>query len=85
MTPDEIERTLIVEFSVHGLQIGKSPNRVDRRERLRQAIYRNGQQAWKFHDTQTTYAEAFEACFGERLDRRAVMRGDPLDENLCKQ
>ena len=47
---------------------------------LRQAIYRNGQQAWKFHDTQTTYAEAFEACFGERLDRRAVMRDAPLDE-----
>ena len=81
MTPEAIEESFIVEFSVHGNNIGKSQNKAERRERVRQAIYVFGQMAHKFHGTQMTYAEAFQACYGERLDRRAAQREPvPIEE-----
>jgi hypothetical protein len=85
MTPEDIEVAFIREFSVGGLQIGKSPHKADRRERVRQAIYVSGYIATQFHDTPMTYAEAFRVCYGERLDRRAALRdlvdpGAPEDE-----
>jgi hypothetical protein len=81
MTPEAIELAFIREFSVGGLQIGKSPHKADRRERVRQAIYLSSKGAHKFYDTQWTYAEAFHACYGERIDRRAAMRELPEPED----
>jgi hypothetical protein len=80
MTPETLELAFIREFSVGGIQIGRSPHKPDRRERVRQAIYASGRMAHKFQDTQMNYAEAFRACYGERLDRRAAMRDIPVDD-----
>ena len=80
MTPDAIEQDFIREFSCASNQIGKSQHKADRRERVRQAIYVNGKMSHKFYGTTLTYAEAFQRCFGERLDRRAAARALPDDD-----
>lgn len=75
-----IETMMAVEFSVGGLQIAKSRSHVDRRERIRQAIFTSGKAQHRWQDSVMTYAEAFRECFGERLDRRAATRELPEPE-----
>jgi hypothetical protein len=77
--PNEIEQAFIREFSTRGDQIGKSVNKADRRERVRRAIHVNGRASLRFHDSAMNYAEAFQSCYGERLDRRAATRTVPED------
>lgn len=80
MTPDDIERAFIIEFSVFGNQIGKSKSKAERRERVRQAIYINDRMNDKFQETEMSYCDAFRLAYGERLDRRAATRVLPDDE-----
>lgn len=79
LTPEDIEYLFIIEFSVGGIQIGKTASKPERRERVRQAIFFNKCEQVQFHDEPTNYAEAFRLCYGERLDRRAAMRALPDD------
>lgn len=74
MTRDDIELSFIREFSMAGNLIGKTASRVERRERVRQAIYLGARTDTQFYDSGMTYAEAFRTCYGERLDRRAATR-----------
>jgi hypothetical protein len=80
MTAAAIELAFIREFSVGGNQIARAPTREARRERVRSAIYTSGRLGHPFYDTQMNYAEAFRACFGERLDRRAAIRELPPED-----
>ncbi len=80
MTPEAIELSFIREFSTGGNAIGKSQQKNERRERVRQAIYVNSKPGHKFDGTTWTYAEAFKEAYGERLDRRAATREPPDDD-----
>lgn len=77
---DDIERQLVREFSVHGIQIGAMNHKQERREALRRAIIKSGRSRERFHETAMVYSEAFEEVYGERLDRRAVPRDIPDEE-----
>lgn len=77
--PEEIERAFIIMFSTDGNQIGKSPTRIERRERIRQALYVSRRQGERFTDSGMTMRETFEACYGERLDRRSCARPDEAE------
>ena len=79
MTPDDIELSLIREFSVGDNQIGKSASRGERRERIRQGIYANDRKDDSFHGEGISYSEAFRTVFHERLDRRAATRESAVD------
>jgi len=81
MTPEAIEQDFIRELSTGDNQIGKSQQKTERRERVRQAIYVNSKVGHKFDGTTMTYAEAFKAAYGERLDRRAASREPPPPED----
>lgn len=78
-SPDQIELDFIRILSTNGNQIGKSPTRLERRERIRQALYVSRRQGERFTDSGMTMREAFEACYGERLDRRSCARPDEAE------
>ncbi len=77
MTPEDIELAFIREFSLAGNLIGKTVARMERRERVRQAIYAGRLINAQFYEEPMNYAEAFRVCYGERLDRRVAMREIP--------
>jgi hypothetical protein len=79
---DEIEAAFIRILSTHGNQIGKSTNRAERRERVRQAIFASGQANESFMGEGITFCEAFRVVYGERLDRRAAMRTLPDPDDV---
>ena len=76
----DFELMFIREFSTARNLIGRSAGRPERRERVRRAIYENHRADVAFYGEGFTYAEAFRRCYGEQLDRRAVLRPTELDD-----
>lgn len=73
-TREEIEMAFIRELSTGGLVLsGGALSANDRRERIRIAIHQRGLLKEMF-EPELSYAEAYEYCFGRRIELRGVRR-----------
>jgi hypothetical protein len=75
----DLEREFIREFAAGG-ELLKDLSDVNRRERIRVAIYTQKLPHMLFRDGPMTYAEAYAECFGRPLEMRRAVRGQPKSE-----
>ena len=75
----ELELDFIREFSTGG-ELLKDLSDVNRRERIRVAIYTQKLPHMLFRDGPMTYAEAYAECFGRPLEMRRAVRDQPKSE-----
>jgi hypothetical protein len=75
----DLERDFIREFATGG-ELLKDLSDVNRRERIRVAIYTQKLPHMLFRDGPMTYAEAYAECFGRPLEMRRVVRPQPKSE-----
>jgi hypothetical protein len=74
----DLELDFIREFATGGEFIDLSD--VNRRERIRVAIYTQKLPHMLFRDGPMTYAEAYAECFGRPLEMRRAVRDQPNSE-----
>jgi len=67
LTRAEFEVDCIREFAHSGTQIGPNVSRMERRERIRAAIFREGKQQARWRDTNLTYAAAYQQTYSQPL------------------
>ena len=75
----DLELDFIREFSTGG-ELLKDLSDVNRRERIRVAIYTQKLPHMLFRDGPMTYAEAYAECFGRPLEMRRAVRHQPKSE-----
>jgi hypothetical protein len=75
----DLERDFIREFATGG-ELLKDLSDVNRRERIRVAIYTQKLPHMLFRDGPMTYAEAYAECFGRPLEMRRAVRDQPKSE-----
>lgn len=75
----DLELDFIREFATGG-ELLKDLSDVNRRERIRVAIYTQKLPHMLFRDGPMTYSEAYAECFGRPLEMRRTVRHDPKSE-----
>jgi hypothetical protein len=75
----DLELDFIREFATGG-ELLKDLSDVNRRERIRVAIYTQKLPHMLFRDGPMTYAEAYAECFGRPLEMRRAVRDQPKSE-----
>jgi hypothetical protein len=79
MTKDDLDLAFVREFQCGGLHL-TGVSSMERHERVRSAIYRNGRERDRFHDQVMTYADAFRQWSGKTLEQRSAPRPDPVGD-----